>query len=210
MDLCGPRLCLRHRALGRRRCDWSAALCERIAVLGRVLAAAWRATLVAVAEGRTRSRRARRSSRWSSDSRRDRRASVLSNSDNSVSRTRRRRDAVRRDRRAARWRLRVGLARRRSALDRGLRARVRRSSVRSTVRRWRWTTMHPPVRDRVPSRRRPRRRSAQPRGDLVECDQHQIPPSLHLRIAPRLGAEVTLPSPGLDQGASVPSRPVGS
>ena len=27
----GPRLCLRHRALGRRRCDWSAALCERIA-----------------------------------------------------------------------------------------------------------------------------------------------------------------------------------
>src|SRR5215217_3005909 len=31
MDLCGPRLCLRHRALGRRRCDWSAALCERIA-----------------------------------------------------------------------------------------------------------------------------------------------------------------------------------
>src|SRR5215203_5827135 len=31
MDLCGPRLCLRHRALGRRRCDWPAALCERIA-----------------------------------------------------------------------------------------------------------------------------------------------------------------------------------
>src|SRR5512133_2152565 len=31
MDLCGPRLCLRHRALGLRRCDRSAALCERIA-----------------------------------------------------------------------------------------------------------------------------------------------------------------------------------
>src|SRR5215213_2541082 len=31
MDLCGPRLYLRHRALGRRRCDWSAALCEGIA-----------------------------------------------------------------------------------------------------------------------------------------------------------------------------------
>jgi hypothetical protein len=31
MDLCDPRLCLRHRALGRRKCDWSAALCERLA-----------------------------------------------------------------------------------------------------------------------------------------------------------------------------------
>jgi hypothetical protein len=31
MDLCGPRLYLRHRALGRRRGHWSAALCERVA-----------------------------------------------------------------------------------------------------------------------------------------------------------------------------------
>jgi acetolactate decarboxylase len=78
-------------------------------VLGRVLAAARRATLVAVAEGSDRSRRAPRSSRRSSGSRRDRRASVRSNRDDSVSGARRRRDAVRRDRRAARRRLGVGL-----------------------------------------------------------------------------------------------------
>ena len=121
---------------------------------------------------RTRSRRGRRSPRWRSDSRRDRRASVRSNRDDSISGARRRRDAVRRDRRAARRCLRVGPARRRSALDRGLRARVRRPPRRRGRHRRRRDDRvharrsaggdggrrHPPVRDRVPISRRPAHR----------------------------------------------------
>ena len=117
-----------------------------------------------------RSRRARRSSRWSSDSRRDRRAPVRSNRDDSVSRARCRRDAVRRARRAARRRLRVGPARRRRALDRGLRPRLRRPPRRrGRHRRRRGDRVHarrsagrdgrrrdPSVRDRVPVSRRRR------------------------------------------------------